>query len=55
MTGLAPHNMNLIESSFKKTFRVLKFNHINEDEYNNVYEESVDPILFTKVCVNILW
>lgn len=49
MTGLDQYNMNIIENSFKKAFRSLAEN----SKSNNF--ENVEPVIFTKICISLLW
>lgn len=51
MTGLDQNNMNLIENSFKRAFRNLD----ESGKFNNVFEEKVEPKIFAKVCISVMW
>jgi len=48
MTGLDNHNLNLIENSFKREFK-----NLTENSKSNI--EKVEPEIFTKVCISLLW
>jgi len=52
MTGLDQHNQNLIENSFKRAFRNMGD---DNSKFTNLYEEKVQPEVFTKVCVSLMW